>query len=340
VTALLWTEDPDGDRTYLDALGDMTALGWSFTSPGGPRELTGTLATDPAAAHNAVMPGRRCGVTVGSHDVWTGRLLDPGLTEAGVAISAVGDAARLDSLFAVAANAYDLTSVFERPGLDVNLAVSSVDAGITAASGSITIAQALNDVTEALGQTWNLRDSGVIVEDLPSTPAGRLLAPDDAGARTLADFASSLVVIYTATGTNARAVTVYDDPILIERWGRIERPLDLTGEGRTYTEAQAVTVAAMTLPRVGRPGFTGSFTVVHGDLLTTGGFPVELSTFRAGDLLEVDLLDVARGGDAVASVFTIVVAEYAYDASTDTAQITPAQSTRNSLTALLERAAA
>lgn len=112
-----------------------------------------------------------------------------------------------------------------------------------------------------------------------------------------------------------------------------EAVIDLTGQGAfTMAEvnAQLATYLAKTKTQ---PHYDGAWTATRGDLLNTGGVPVDLATVRAGLELTVLVIDPTRNLSLAGDTVQVTVGECEYDVDTDTLTLTPAESP-----ALAERA--
>ena len=89
-------------------------------------------------------------------------------------------------------------------------------------------------------------------------------------------------------------------------------------------------------PGTTRPASPQPFTVSHGQYLTTGGTPVDLSTERAGEVVRLLLTDGGYGGQVAPAVsITFPVGQVQYDDDSQTAQITPFQNIRSDLSSML-----
>lgn len=105
-----------------------------------------------------------------------------------------------------------------------------------------------------------------------------------------------------------------------------EAVIDLTGQGAfTMQEVNQQLVDYMAKTK-SQPHYDGAWTVAYGDLLNSGGVPVDLSTVRAGAQLLVLVIDPTRTLDLGGDTVLITTGEVDYDADTDTLAMTPAES--------------
>jgi hypothetical protein len=98
--------------------------------------------------------------------------------------------------------------------------------------------------------------------------------------------------------------------------------------------AQAVGTKVLTAYQ--RASFAGPFTAARGQLLNTGGAPVDPGTDQAGTVVRLILTDYAYGGEvAPGSPVTFIVGGYSWDDFAGKATITPHQALDESLSGLL-----
>lgn len=103
-----------------------------------------------------------------------------------------------------------------------------------------------------------------------------------------------------------------------------ESIVDLTGQG-AFTQAQVLEQLAEHMMRAKtQPHFDGAWTASPGDLVTTGGVPVDLATVRAGVQLIVVALDPTRNLSLQADDVLATIGETEYDADTQLLRLTPA----------------
>jgi hypothetical protein len=116
--------------------------------------------------------------------------------------------------------------------------------------------------------------------------------------------------------------------------GPAEAYSDLSNAGVMSAPA-AQNVGNQVLARYQRASFVGPFTVRFGQLLTTGGTPVDLGTERAGNVARLLVTDAPFGGEVAAGLIEFTIGAYSYSEDDQTAQVTPMQSARSDFSALL-----
>jgi hypothetical protein len=116
--------------------------------------------------------------------------------------------------------------------------------------------------------------------------------------------------------------------------GTTEDYYDLSSNG-VMTAGAVEANGNSVLKRYNRANFSGPFTVAPGQLLNTGGVPVDLGTEHAGGVCRLILTDAGYGGEVTAAPVTFVVGEYEFDDAAQMATITPMQSVVNSFSSLL-----
>jgi hypothetical protein len=97
--------------------------------------------------------------------------------------------------------------------------------------------------------------------------------------------------------------------------------------------AQQVGYSALALYT--RASFAGPFTVSYGQLLNSGGAPVDIACDQASNVCRLVLTDFAYGGEVTPAPITFTVGAYSYDDFAQTATITPMQTLEMSLTSML-----
>src|SRR5260370_19699050 len=165
---------PDGTQPReLGALGQVSALTYSWSNPGGPDQLSCVLqARDRTDAMN---PGRRCQVVRGAGVIWDGKLMEPAETAGGWQVTAVGvgkAGADFAAVFTTWTNQNDaVNQAIARPG-GLRWVNPGIPAGVwlgqQADSGSMTIDGLLNLFCTQGGYTWYVS----------VTPAGDVLSVD------------------------------------------------------------------------------------------------------------------------------------------------------------------
>lgn len=342
---------------WLGALGHVTGLAYSFACPGGADQAQWTLEV-PALYRNAAMnPGGIVSICRGGHTVWTGKLDEPVPTPTGWTMTAVGTGNLGTDFLAL----YTGTWPTGLPDSAVNAAItrglpwvnpgigtpSGIWLGQAIDSGAQTITDLLNLVCTRGGLTWyvNSQPGGLPGTDLNvftlPTAVNRLLVCSTPVARTLGGDINTIYIRYQVTADNTTsgaaatyATTSVQNAASVAAHGVIETYIDLSDVGvQTATAAQAVGNHVLAIYQ--RASFAGPFTVSPGQLLTTGGQPVDLGTDQAGTVCQLVLTDYGYGGEVIPGPVSFIVGAYAYDDQGQTAQITPYQSLDESLTGLL-----
>lgn len=209
-------------------------------------------------------------------------------------------------------------------------------------SGSEMITDFLNSITVQGALSWSVdaRDSTLSVGPLP-TEVNRLLVATSPVARTIAGDINSLWLYYQITGddTDSSAAATYglvnvQNAADIALHGVTEDYYDLTSNG-DMTEDEVRANGNAVLARYNRASFAGPFTVAPGELLTAGGYPVDLGCEQAGTVCRLMLTDFGYGGEVVPGPVEFVVGAYEYDDSAQTGTITPFQNVASDFTSLL-----
>ena len=276
---------------YLGSIGQVTALTYSFTCPGGADKMTATVMVPAAYRTQLFNPGWQVRITRGGHTCWTGRLDEPVPTSSGWNLTAVGDGNRGQDFLAV----YSSTWPANQPDESINGAISRglpwANPGVGTPSGAWfgqqvdsgaqTVTALLNLICTRGALTWyvNSQPGGVPGSDLsvfplPTAP-NRLLVCTTPVARTLGGDINTIFVRYQATadttsGTTSvpatYGVTVAQNAASVAAHGTIETFIDLSDVGpQSATAAQAV--ASQVLAIYQRASFAGPFTASYGQLL-------------------------------------------------------------------------
>ena len=136
-----------------------------------------------------------------------------------------------------------------------------------------------------------------------------------------------LPAVYATTSVqNAQSVAAH---------GVIETYIDLSDVGvQTAAAAQAVGNAVLDIYQ--RASFAGPFTVPYGQLLNTGGAPIDPGTDQAATMVRLILTDYGYGGEVTPQFpITFIVGAYEWDDFAQTATVTPYVALDQSLTGLL-----
>jgi len=357
--------DHTGAR-YLGSLGPVAGLLYSYTVPGGCEAMSCTLGIGERSRTDALNPGRLVEVVRGGSVVWDGMLAEPQQQPGGGwSVQANGSGtfgSRFNADYGVgnswAALAPD-TVIGNAIAKGLNWLPSNVHGtsglyfGQVPDSGSVFIDAMLSQMTAPGGLTWWIRRTpqGNLLELFPmddSVP-NRILVATDPAPRTLGGDINAIEVRYNSQpdlGPNvpAKYATVYaTDDNSIAKHGRTEDYVDLSSNGPMLaSDAQNVGLAV--LKGYKRASYAWPFSVRQGQLLNTGGQPVDLGCFfqgRDGPMVcRLMLTDNGWGGEVLPGAPTFMAGRYEYSDDDQTAQITPFQTMAEDFAGLLSAGAA
>lgn len=347
-----------GDPRWLGALGHCTGLAYGSICPGGDDQMQVTLEQPATYRAAALNPGRAVSVIRGAHQVWHGKLDEPVPTSSGWTITATGTGhAGTDY-----AAQYTSTWPASIPDQPISLAIARgmpwVSAGIGTPAGmwlgqevdpaAQTITDLLNLVCTRGGLAWyvssqpgGLPGCDLTVFPLP-TQVNRLLVCNSPVPRTLGGDVNTIWIRYCSAADDATtgaaatfAVTSATNAASIAAHGPMETYVDLSSAG-VMTTGAAQAVGNNVLAIYQRASFAGPFTVQPGQLLNTGGQPVDLGCEQAGTVCRLILSDYGYGGEVTPSnPITFITGAYAYNDQTQTATIAPYAALDTSLAGLL-----
>lgn len=344
---------------YLGSLGQVTALTYSFTCPGGADKLTATVMIPASFRTQLLNPGWQVRVTRGGHIVWTGRLDEPVPTASGWQVTAAGDGNRGTDFRAVYTSAWPAGE----PDQAVNNAIARglpwVNPGIGSPSGiwlgqaqdtaSATVTDLLNLACTRGGLTWyaNSQPGGQPGTDLSVFPlptaVNRLLVVTDPVPRTLGGDINTIWIRYqisdasSSTSGSQQAtfgLTSVASAQSVAAHGITETYVDLSSAG-TMSAGAAQAVGNKVLAVYQRASFAGPFTASRGQLLNAGGAPVDPGADQAGTVCRLILTDYAYGGEVTPAPITFLVGAYTWDDFAGKATISPYQRLDQSLSGLL-----
>ena len=343
---------------YLGTLGSVMSLVYSFICPGGCDQMTCTVKVPADYRTQLFNPGWKVRITRGGHIVWTGKLDEPVATKDGWNLTAVGDGNRGTDFVAY----YTSTWPTSEPDQSINNAISRglpwTNPGVGQPAGAWfgqevdpaaqTITDLLNLVTSRGGLLWyvNSQPLGIptlSVSPLPVTP-NRVLVVTQPASRTLGGDVNTLFIRYTvadaSSGSSGNQQTQYGTTTVsnaasIAAHGPLEAFLDLTSAD-VMSSSQAQQVGNYILGIYQRASFAGPFTVSYGQLLTTGGQPIDLGTDQAGNVVRLVLTDYGYGGEvSPGQPISFIVGGYSWDDFGQVATITPYQVLDQSFSGLM-----
>lgn len=359
----------------LGAIGHINQLTYNYVNPGGCNQMTALLQLPANQRTDALNPGRIVQIRRGGGTVWDGKLQEPVPSPAGWQVTAVGTGnAGTDycgvytSAWASTGNQNDAVNQaisrglrWTNPGGNLTgppwtsgAIPSGVWFGQAVDSGSDTITELLNNFCTKGGYTWYVTtghapdgsqpyygNNILSVYALPAcTPANvsRILVSAQPVARTLGGDYNRLFLRYqtspdTAT-TATYGLTTVSTPASVAIHQSLEAYDDLSSSGQE-TLAAIQAAGNNVLARYQRASFGGPFVVRSGELLTTGGYPVDLGTDQCGQMVRLVLADFGYGGEIVPDPVIFMIGAYEYDDMAQTASVTPFQSLDLSMTGLL-----
>lgn len=346
---------PDGSSPqWLSTLGHVSAVAYSFTCPGGPDQMSCTLARSSRFRSDALNPGRIVQVCRGGAVVWDGKLDEPDGSSGIWSLTAHGAGTFGTDFMAEYGGQWGTGNI--SPDNIVNRAIArglrwvnpgiGIPAGIWLAQpfdpASITITDYLNAACQKGGLTWyvSCRPRGNVITVFPlPTAVTRVLAATSPAARTLGGDINRVWERYQVDTDKAGHAAAYDltlsyDHDSVVRHGPMETYTDLSSAGPVLPAA-AQAVGYLALQQYHRANWAGPFTVQPGGLLTTGGTPVDLAMEQAASVCKLVLTDAGYGGELTMAPIQFITGAYAWDDDAQTATITPYQSLRSDFGALL-----
>src|SRR6266702_838512 len=347
-----------GRRTYLGALGHVSGLTYSYACPGGCDQLACTVQISAREHPASLDEGRFAYVVRGGSVIWSGKLDEAQPSAAGWQVTAHGSGTFGADFAAVYSGTWDATLPSSTPDNCVNGAIgrglpwvnpgigspSGMWVGQPVDSGAQQITDLLNLICTKGGLTWyvSCTPAGHVLNVLPlPTAVTNLLVSSTPVSRTLGGDINTLFLRYQdrADSTSSPAefsTTSVTEPGSITAHGPMEAFTDLSS-APVLNNSQAQAVGNLVLKRYQRASFAGPFTVGPGQLLTTGGSPVDLRTGmpQAPMVCRVLLTDYSYGGEITPAPVTFLAGGYSFDDDSQTAQITPFQSLDTSCSGLL-----
>lgn len=345
-----------GDCRWLGTLGHVINLQYAFNLPGGCSTMQCNLDVEPNYRSDAMDPGRIVKIARGASIVWDGILDEPQPGTQGWTITGVGSGNQGSNVVAF----YTDTWPTNEPDESINNAAgrglrwNNPGVGSPAGAwfgqavdpGDQTISSLLNLVCTRGGLTWYVNSQPgtagnvLSVFQLPVSVNYLLVATTPVG-RTLGGNWNTLFLRYqisadnTSSGASATFGTVsVTNSASVARYGPMEAFVDLSSAG-TMTAAQAQTVGNYILSIYQRATFTGPFQVQPGQLLTTGGQPVDLGCVQAGAVCQLVLTDFGYGGELTTQPISFIIGTYMWDDQNQVGTITPYQTLNQSLSNLL-----
>lgn len=347
---------------YLGTLGQVTALTYSYACPGGCDQMTATVMVPASYRNQMFNPGWKVRITRGGHQVWTGKLDEPAPSPSGWTLSAVGTGNRgtdFTARYTTAAwpsnqpdeiinQAISRGLPWVNPGQNASPYAGQFWFGQQVDPAAQTVAAFLSLLCTRGGLTWyvNSQPGGMPGDDLNIFPlptaATRLLVCTTPVPRTLGGDINSIYIRYTATAddpnngvTASYALTLAQNAQSVAAHGVLETYVDLSDVG-VMSAGAAQAAGNSVLAAYQRASFAGPFTASYGQLLTTGGVPVDPGTDQAGTVAQLILTDYGYGGEVTPNLpVSFIVGGYSWDDFAQVATITPFVTVDESLSGML-----
>jgi hypothetical protein len=360
---------------WLSAIGHVNQLVYSYANPGGCDQMSCLVQLPANFRSDALNPGRIVQIRRGGGCVWDGKLQEPVPASTGWTVTAVGTGnagtdymATYASAWASSGNQNDAVNQaisrglrWTNPGGNLSgppWTSGSIPSGVwfgqEVDNAADTITDLLNLFCTKGGYTWYVStqhapdgsqpyygNNILSVYSFPATTLAnvtRILVSAQPVARTLGGDYNRLYLRYQKTADTSAAATygttVVDTPASVAQHQSLEAYEDLSSSGvETLGTIQAA--GNNVLARYQRASFAGPFTVRYGELLTTGGYPVDLGTDQCGQIVKLVLADYGYGGEVVPDPVIFMVGAYEYDDMAQTAAVTPFQALDTSMSSML-----
>jgi hypothetical protein len=365
---------PNGTQPrWLGSIGHVNQLTYSYINPGGCDAFSCLLQLPANLRTDALNPGRILQVRRGGGCVWDGKLQEPIPSADGWTVQGVGTGNAGGDYMAYFTTAWaSAGNQNEAINRAINRGLRWTNPGNTGApytSGSVpsgvwfgqAVDPASNTITDLLnlfctkgGFTWY-----VATQHAPDGPQGyfgnnilsvyslpvntlanvtRTLVASSPVPRTLGGDYNTLWLRYQSSANTATTATYVTTSVNTPASIALHQPLeaydDLSSSGQeTLGAVQAA--GNNVLNRYQRASFAGPFVVRYGELLTAGGFPVDLGTDQCGQVVKVVFADYGYGGEIVPDPVIFMIGGYEYDDTAQTASITPFQSLNLNLSSML-----
>jgi hypothetical protein len=208
---------------------------------------------------------------------------------------------------------------------------------------SITTTDFLNNATIQAGLLWyvDVHQNNLLTIGAPPSTVNRLLICQVPNPRTLGASLSRLYYKYVSAvnGSNQTYSWGYVNSAAAEaQFGNGEQYADFTANSAgAMTSAQAAVNAQAILNQYITAMYGGTYQAMSGQLLTTGGSPVDPASEPAGNVYRLLLTDGSFGGNVVAGPVTFVGGNVEWDDDALVASITPYQSYRTNVGTLMTK---
>jgi len=355
-----------GSAIALGQLGHLYQMVYSFSTSGGADQFACTLSKPSSYRTDAMNPGRRVRVTLGASDIWAGILDEPQPSDSGWQLSAHG-AGQMGGDYRADYHTWGDGVIDEAVNNAIARGLDWINPGIgtpagmwlgqKADPGSLSVPELLDLACTRGGLVWYVstrpRGNVLSVTKLP-TNVNRLLVANGPVARTLGGDINALQVNYKTHLPQPPGVRFFNgsdapnknlnipqfsrtwatDDASIARHGRMESFLNLES-APPMSEADARARGDYILSRYQRASFAGPFTLHYGQLLTTGGHPVNLAAEQARTCCRLLLSDYGYGGEVIPGAPQIITGNYQYSVDDGVGQIMPLQTLRHDFESLM-----
>ena len=326
-TLLVRVTAPTGQWVYLDQVGRVSGLSYSWSYPGGPMAADWTLDAPAGAQIPALRQGSTVAVYRGTSLAWAGRVatIDRGtpwrIQADGVGSLAVHEPVPVTgNLNAIVDAAIANGLPWTRPASLSTTAWSGDNGGQDLAT--TTLDKVLTDVLTQDGKRWTVTAGGAVTAVTDPTTPTLLVRADTMPPLTLAQYATEVTVKYqsssglysTARVNNASAAT---------RFGRVAASLDM---GYTVLTSSQATAAGQAWLDRHAPAMTlaGDLTITRGQAVTVSGGAVDLPSVRPGIMVRLAVLPLWRDALLVQSTsIDVLVGQTTYRADDGTLALSP-----------------
>ena len=315
---------------------------WSERFDGGCWEASWQMQVRQGWSHPAIRRGADVEVRLGAHVLFAGKLTEPdrdswlmtatGLSREGerfTALATDGTAGRYIGESTENAVAEGLPWDY----WPVPLPSHANPVQGEESDGTNTVSAMWTAASAAAGWYWGVGPDRIpYARPRPTLPSWRV-APGVVDLGVADDeFATHLVGTYL-TPTLTRARVTRGNTLAAERWGRVERPVDLTVR-KVMTLAQAEATLDGMLAKIGpRPGYTTGLELGPHEITTWGGTRAHLPSIRAGQMVRLyGITDDLTGRP----YHDIVIGEVRHEAASQMVYIEPLGLAARNLTAVLE----
>lgn len=193
-----------------------------------------------------------------------------------------------------------------------------------------------------VGGKWKRVD---LLTSKPRRPPDLFLVNTSPVGRTIVADYNTIILYYqhlpdrTGTATVLASAATYtttfvDNPASVAAHGRMEYYLDISNAG-PLSAAAAQGIGLNVLSKYIRANFTSAFTVQPGQLVNSGGVPVDLGCNWVGSVCTIQGVNAAQGGEVALAPLTFIIGQYAFDDDTQTAQVTPYQNVKSDIASVI-----